>query len=53
VANSKDPVENELHALVCAAVTGGRSLPLATAQQLIATDWTTALARAQAALVGG
>jgi hypothetical protein len=52
VANSKDPVESRLHALVCAAVTGGPYLPLATAQRLIAADWSTALARARAALVG-
>jgi hypothetical protein len=35
--NPKDDVESELHDLVCA----GR-IPLATAQQAIATDWTTA-----------
>jgi hypothetical protein len=51
VANSKDPVENRLHDLVCAAVTGGPSLPLASAQRLIAADWTTALVRAQADMV--
>ena len=50
-ANSKDPVENALHALVCAAVTGGPSVPLAVAQRLIASDWTTALAAARAAVV--
>jgi hypothetical protein len=53
VANSKDPVENELHDLVCAATTGGAYLPLAVAQRLVATDWTTALDQARAAMVGG
>jgi hypothetical protein len=53
VANSKDPVEDRLHDLVCAAVSGGPYLPLAVAQRLIATDWTTALANAQADLVTG
>ncbi|HUO47813.1 MAG TPA: hypothetical protein VMU09_03170 [Acidimicrobiales bacterium] len=52
VANSKDPVENQLHDLVCAAASGGPYLPLATAQHLIAADWTTALAKAQGAMVG-
>jgi hypothetical protein len=47
-ANSKDPVESALHDLVCAALRGGPSVPLATAQRLIATDWTTALATARA-----
>ena len=51
VANSKDPVEDQLHDLVCAAVTGGPYLPLAVAQRLIATDWTTALAQARTAMV--
>jgi hypothetical protein len=53
VANSKDPVENQLHDLVCAAVHGGPYLPLAVAQRLVATDWTTALAQARTAMVGG
>src|SRR5664279_3814140 len=35
--NPKDKVENELHRRVCAG-----SMPLAEAQQRIATDWTTA-----------
>ncbi|HUY64592.1 MAG TPA: hypothetical protein VMV14_08770 [Acidimicrobiales bacterium] len=52
-ANSKDPVETELHDLVCDAVDGGRPyLPLAAAQQLMASDWTTALAQGRAELVG-
>ena len=50
VANSKDIVEDRLHALVCNAVTGGASLPLADAQRFIAEDWTTALAEADAHL---
>lgn len=41
--NPKDRVEDALHALVCSG-----QLPLATAQRLIATDWTTALAQATA-----
>jgi hypothetical protein len=53
VANSKDPVESQLHDLVCAAVGGGPYLPLASAQRLIAADWTTAVAKAQAAMVQG
>ena len=49
--NSKDPVEDELHDLVCAAVEGRPYLPLAEAQMLIATDWTEAEARGRAELV--
>lgn len=48
-ANSKDPVEWALHDLVCAAVSGGPSISLSTAQLLIASNWTTALVRAHAA----
>lgn len=47
--NPKDTIENTLHALVCAT---GKHLPLAAAQRLIATDWTTALAEAQKNLIG-
>lgn len=36
--NNKDAVENRLHQLVCSG-----KVPLAQAQQSIATDWTTAL----------
>lgn len=45
-SNPKDAVENELHKLVCNAVSGKPYLPLTDAQNLIATDWTTALAKA-------
>jgi len=51
VANSKDQVEGELHDLVCDALTVGPYLPLATAQMLIASDWTTAVADAGRDLV--
>jgi hypothetical protein len=54
IPNPKDPVENRLHAMVCAGVLSHgtqKHLPLAAAQQLIATDWTTAIARAQRQLV--
>lgn len=37
--NAKDSVENRLHQLVC-----NGTVPLQTAQEAIATDWTTALA---------
>lgn len=47
VANSKDLVEHALNHLVCRAVEGLSYLPLATAQTLIAKNWTTALARAK------
>lgn len=40
IPNPKDTVENDLHAAVCSG-----QLSLAAAQQLIATDWTTALAK--------
>jgi hypothetical protein len=52
--NPKDKVEEELHALVCARTWGGPGtpyLPLVDAQRLIASDWTTALARARQGLV--
>lgn len=42
--NPKDKLENQLHALVCSG-----KLPLATAQQAIATDW----AQAYRTYVGG
>lgn len=51
-ANGKDVVEDQLHDLVCAAVRGEPYVPVATAQVLIASDWTTALSRARAELVG-
>jgi hypothetical protein len=51
VANSKDVVENELHDLVCNAVEDRPYVPLTTAQVLIASDWTTALAKARENLV--
>lgn len=50
--NPKDHVENTLKGLVCDAVHGKPYLPLAKAQYLIATNWTTALATAQKELVG-
>jgi len=49
VANSKDLVEHALHDLVCRGRAGHR-LGLVVAQRLIAADWTTALARAEAVL---
>ncbi|KAA2256716.1 hypothetical protein F0L68_26025 [Solihabitans fulvus] len=55
VPNPKDTkAENPLHDLVCARVLHGGNtpyLPLAVAQQLIASDWTTAAAKAQEQLV--
>lgn len=54
IPNAKDPVENRLHTLVCAGVISHGTqphLPLATAQHLISTDWTTALTQAQTQLV--
>jgi hypothetical protein len=54
IPNAKDPVENRLHAMVCAGVTSHGTqehLPLAAAQHLISTDWTTATAQAQSQLV--
>jgi hypothetical protein len=51
-ANPKDRVEDTLKSLVCNAVHGKAYLPLAKAQYLIATNWTTAIATAQAELVG-
>jgi hypothetical protein len=50
--NPKDHVENTLKTLICDAVHGKPYLPLAKAQYLIATNWTTALATAQTELVG-
>lgn len=52
VNNPKDRVEDTLKALVCNAVHGKAYLPLAKAQYLIATNWTTAIAKAQTDLVG-
>ena len=49
--NPKDRVENTLRTLVCNAVHGKAYLPLAKAQYLVATNWTTALATAQTELV--
>jgi hypothetical protein len=52
VNNPKDRVENELNTLVCNAVHGRPYLPLARAQYLIATNWTTAIATGEKELVG-
>jgi len=52
VNNPKDGVEGTLKALVCNAVHGKAYLPLAKAQYLIATNWTTAVATAKTELVG-
>jgi hypothetical protein len=52
VNNPKDRVENTLKKLVCNAVHRKPYLPLARAQYLIATDWTTAIAKAETELVG-
>lgn len=51
VNNPKDQVEDTLKSLVCNAVHGKSYLPLAKAQYLIATNWTTALAKAQQEMV--
>jgi hypothetical protein len=51
VNNPKDRVEDTLKSLVCNAVHGKAYLPLAKAQYLIATNWTTALAKAQQEMV--
>jgi hypothetical protein len=51
VNNPKDGVEDKLKALVCDAVHKKPYLPLAKAQYLIATNWTTAVATAQTELV--
>jgi len=51
VNNPKDHVENTLKKLICNAVHGKPYLPLAKAQFLIATNWTTAIAKAQSELV--
>jgi hypothetical protein len=51
VNNPKDHVENTLKTLICNAVHGKAYLPLAKAQYLIATNWTTAIAKAQTELV--
>jgi hypothetical protein len=61
VQNPKDDVERELNSLVCDAVhlasqnagSATRYLPLQTAQTLIATNWTTAVALANGAEVTG
>lgn len=50
-ANSKDIVEGELHELVCNAVRGRAYVPLTLAQVLIASDWTTAIEKAERSLV--
>jgi hypothetical protein len=52
VDNPKDVVEDKLKTLVCNAVHGKAYLPLAKAQYLIATNWTTAIATARTELVG-
>ena len=51
INNPKDRVEDTLKALVCNAVHKKAYLPLAKAQYLIATNWTTAIATAQTELV--
>ena len=51
VNNPKDRVENKLKGLVCDAVRGRPYLPLAKAQYLIATNWTSAIAEAGKELV--
>jgi hypothetical protein len=51
VNNPKDRVEDKLKSLVCNAVHGKAYLPLAKAQYLIATNWTTAIAKAETELV--
>jgi hypothetical protein len=61
VNNPKDPVENTLSRLVCNAVhlashhagTATSYLPLATAQQLLAANWTTAVTGATIRMVRG
>jgi hypothetical protein len=52
VNNPKDRVEDKLKSLVCDAVHGKAYLPLVKAQYLIATNWTTAIAKAQTEMVG-
>jgi hypothetical protein len=52
VNNPKDQVEDKLRTLVCNALHRKAYLPLAKAQYLIATNWTTAIAKAQTELVG-
>lgn len=49
--NPKDKVEGQINSLVCNAVHGQPYLPLAVAQRLVATNWTTAIATAQKDLV--
>jgi len=51
VNNPKDRVEDKLKSLVCNAVHKKAYLPLAKAQYLIATNWTTAIATAETELV--
>jgi hypothetical protein len=53
IALARARVDNGLHGLVCGAVSGGPTVPLALAQRLVAADWTTALAQATAAETGG
>lgn len=48
IPNPKDAVENKLSAAVCSGL-----IPLATAQNAIATDWVTAIDTAGLAIVGG
>ncbi|WP_222849749.1 hypothetical protein [Trebonia kvetii] len=51
VNNPKDRVEDKLKSLICNAVHKKAYLPLAKAQYLIATNWTTAIATAESELV--
>ena len=51
VNNPKDGVESSLNYLVCNAIHGKPYLPLAKAQELIATNWTTAKVLARQLLV--
>jgi hypothetical protein len=51
VNNPKDRVEDKLKSLICNAVHGKAYLPLAKAQYLISTNWTTAIAKAESELV--
>lgn len=48
IPNPKDAVENRLHGAVCSGL-----IPLATAQKVIAADWTTALDDAGLRVAGG
>lgn len=52
IPNAKDKVETELRDMACAGVWYGKPyLPLAVAQRLIRTNWTTAVAKARMDLV--